>query len=141
MTYASCVAANPNTHSVFLGYVAWLFGFIGLHRFYFGKPLTGILWFFTLGLLFIGWIINLFLIPSMDRAAQRRFTPGPINYSVAWLLLMFLGFFGIHRFYLGKWATGIIYLLTAGLLGIGWLYDLCTLNQQISELNIKARYS
>jgi len=134
------MAANPNTHSVVLGYVAWVFGFIGLHRFYFGKPLTGILWFFTLGLLFIGWIIDLFLIPSMDREAQRRFTAGTTNYSVAWLLLMFLGLFGIHRFYLRKWVTGIIYLLTAGLLGIGWLYDLCTMNQQISELNMKTRY-
>jgi TM2 domain-containing membrane protein YozV len=135
------VAANPNTHSVFLGYVAWLFGFIGLHRFYFGKTLSGIIWFFTLGLLFIGWIIDLFLIPSMDREAQRRFTPGLTNYSVAWLLLMFLGLLGIHRFYLGKWGTGIIYLLTGGLLGIGWLYDLCTLNQQISDLNMKSRYA
>jgi TM2 domain-containing membrane protein YozV len=135
------VAANPNTHSVLLGYIAWLFGFIGLHRFYFGKALTGIIWFFTLGLLFIGWIIDLFLIPSMDREAQRRFTPGLTNYSVAWLLLMFLGLFGIHRFYLGKWVTGIIYLVSGGLLGIGWLYDLCTLNQQISELNMKARYA
>ena len=134
------MAANANTHSVLLGYVAWVLGFIGLHRFYFGKPLTGILWFFTLGLLFIGWIIDLFLIPSMDREAQQRFTPGSTNYSVAWVLLMFLGFFGIHRFYLGKWVTGIIYLLTAGLLGIGWLYDLCTLNQQISDLNNRSRY-
>ena len=133
--------ANPNTHSVFLGYVAWLFGFIGLHRFYFGKTLSGIVWFFTLGLLFIGWIIDLFLIPSMDREAQRRFTPGLTSYSVAWLLLMFLGLLGIHRFYLGKWGTGLIYLLTGGLLGIGWLYDLCTLNQQISDLNMNSRYA
>jgi len=134
------MAANPNTHSVFLGYVAWLFGFIGLHRFYYGKTLTGIIWFFTLGLLFIGWILDLFLIPSMDREAQRRFTPGLTDYSVAWLLLMFLGLLGIHRFYLGKWVTGIIYLISGGLLGIGWLYDLCTLNQQISDLNMKSRY-
>jgi TM2 domain-containing membrane protein YozV len=112
------MAANPNTHSVFLGYVAWLFGFLGLHRFYYGKTLTGIIWFFTLGLLFIGWILDLFLIPSMDREAQRRFTPGLTDYSVAWLLLIFLG-----------------------LLGIGWLYDLCTLNQQISDLNMKSRYA
>lgn len=133
--------ANPNTHSVLLGYIAWLFGFIGLHRFYYGKTLTGIVWFFTLGLLFIGWIIDLFLIPSMDREAQRRFTPGLTDYSVAWLLLMFLGLLGIHRFYLGKWVTGIIYLISGGLLGIGWLYDLCTLNQQISDLNMKARYA
>jgi TM2 domain-containing membrane protein YozV len=135
------VAANPNTHSVLLGYIAWIFGFIGLHRFYYGKTLTGILWFFTLGLLFIGWIIDLFLIPSMDREAQRRFTPGLTDYSVAWLLLIFLGLFGIHRFYLGKWVTGIIYLISGGLLGIGWLYDLCTLNQQISDLNMKGRYT
>jgi TM2 domain-containing membrane protein YozV len=135
------VAANPNTHSVLLGYIAWLFGFIGLHRFYYGKTLTGIIWFFTLGLLFIGWIIDLFLIPSMDREAQRRFTPGLTDYSVAWLLLIFLGLFGIHRFYLGKWVTGIIYLVSGGLLGIGWLYDLCTLNQQISDLNMKGRYA
>jgi TM2 domain-containing membrane protein YozV len=135
------VAASPNTHSVLLGYIAWVFGFIGLHRFYYGKTLTGILWFFTLGLLFIGWIIDLFLIPAMDRQAQRRFTAGLTNYSVAWLLLMFLGLLGIHRFYLGKWVTGIIYLLSGGLLGIGWLYDLCTLNQQISDLNMKARYA
>jgi len=135
------MAANPNTHSVFIGYVAWLFGFIGLHRFYYGKTLTGIIWFFTLGLLFIGWILDLFLIPSMDREAQRRFTPGLTNYSVAWLLLMFLGLLGIHRFYLGKWVTGIIYLISGGLLGIGWLYDLCTLNQQISDLNMKSRYA
>ena len=135
------MAANPNTHSVLLGYIAWLFGFIGLHRFYYGKTLTGIIWFFTLGLLFIGWIIDLFLIPSMDREAQRRFTPGLTDYSVAWLLLMFLGLFGIHRFYLGKWVTGIIYLISGGLLGIGWLYDLCTLNQQISDLNMKGRYA
>ena len=135
------MAANPNTHSVLLGYIAWLFGFIGLHRFYFGKTLTGIIWFFTLGLLFIGWIIDLFLIPSMDREAQRRFTPGLTDYSIAWLLLMFLGLLGIHRFYLGKWVTGIIYLVSGGLLGIGWLYDLCTLNQQISDLNMKGRYA
>jgi TM2 domain-containing membrane protein YozV len=135
------MAANPNTHSVFIGYVAWLFGFIGLHRFYYGKTLTGIIWFFTLGLLFIGWILDLFLIPSMDREAQRRFTPGLTDYSVAWLLLMFLGLLGIHRFYLGKWVTGIIYLVSGGLLGIGWLYDLCTLNQQISDLNMKSRYA
>ena len=134
------MAANPNTHSVLLGYIAWVFGFIGLHRFYYGKALTGIIWFFTLGLLFIGWIIDLFLIPSMDREAQRRFTAGTTNYSIAWLLLMFLGLFGIHRFYLGKWVTGIIYLISGGLFGIGWLYDLCTLNQQISDINTKTRY-
>ena len=124
-----------DTHSKTLGYLLWIFGFTGSHRFYYGKPVTGTLWFFTLGLLGIGWLIDLFLIPGMDRRADLRFSAGPFDYSVAWLLLTFLGLFGVHRFYLGKWVTGLLYLLTLGLAGLGYLYDYWTLNSQISELN------
>jgi TM2 domain-containing membrane protein YozV len=99
------------------------------------KPITGTIWFFTLGLLGIGWLIDLFLIPSMDRQADFRFQTGPVNYSVAWILLTFLGLFGVHRMYMGKWLTGILYLLTAGLVGLGYLYDYWTLNGQVDELN------
>ena len=76
------------------------------------------------------------MIPSMARRADRRFVTGPIDYSLAWILLTFLGLFGIHRFYLGKWGTGILYLVTLGLFGIGLIYDFWTLNSQISELNL-----
>jgi TM2 domain-containing membrane protein YozV len=127
--------AVPDTHSKVLGYLLWIFGFTGAHRFYYGKPVSGTIWFFTLGLLGIGWLIDLFLIPSMDRKADRRFVAGPIDYSVAWLLLTFLGWLGMHRFYMGKWVTGLLYLVSLGLLGLGWLYDLWTLNAQISERN------
>ena len=54
---------------------------------------------------------------------------------MAWILLTFLGLFGVHRMYLGKWVTGILYLLTLGLLGIGYLYDYWTLNDQITVMN------
>jgi len=124
-----------DTHSKVIGYVLWIFGFMGAHRFYYGKRLTGILYFFTLGLLLIGWIVDLFLIPSMDREADLRFTEGPKDYNVTWLLLTFLGILGIHRFYMGKWPTGILYLVTGGLLLIGVVYDFCTLNQQLSDIN------
>jgi TM2 domain-containing membrane protein YozV len=122
-----------------VGYLLWIFGFTGAHRFYFGKPITGVIWFATLGLFGIGWLIDLFLIPSMDREAARRFVAGPTDYSAAWLLLTFLGVLGAHRFYMGKWITGIIYLLTLGLCGFGYLFDLCTLNTQISKLNAASR--
>ena len=126
---------SNDTHSKAIGYVLWIFGFTGSHRFYYGKPVTGVIWFLTLGLLGIGWLIDLFLIPSMDRQADQRFQAGNYDYTVAWVLITFLGYLGIHRFYLGKWGTGILYLLTAGLFGIGWVYDYCTLNRQVDELN------
>lgn len=124
-----------NTHSRTIGYILWIFGFMGSHRFYFGKPLTGTLWFLTLGVFGIGWIIDLFLIPSMDEEADRRFKEGPIDYNISWVLLTFLGFLGIHRFYMGKIVTGILWLATGGLLTFGWLYDLWTLNDQVDEVN------
>jgi len=129
------MAHSNDTHLKTVGYILWLFGFTGSHRFYYGKPVTGTIWFFTLGLFLIGWIIDLFLIPSMDRKADLRFHSGEIDYTVGWVLLTFLGLFGIHRFYMGKWPTGIVYLLTGGILGIGYLYDLWTLNDQISLIN------
>ena len=128
-------ATVTNTHSKVVGYILWIFGFTGAHRFYYGKPITGTIWLFTLGLLGIGWLIDVFLIPGMDRKADRRFVPGPIDYSAAWILLTLLGVFGVHRFYMGKWGTGLLYLCTLGLLGLGIIYDFWTLNTQISERN------
>lgn len=125
------------THSVVIGYVLWIFGFTGSHRFYFGKPVSGTIWFFTGGLLGIGWLIDLFLIPSMARQADQRYVTGRVDYSVGWLLLTYLGFLGLHRFYLGKWFTGLLFLFTVGFFGIGLVYDFWTLNSQIHETNLE----
>jgi len=123
------------THHIFVGYFLWIFGFLGAHRFYYGKQISGTIYFFTLEIFFIGWFIDLFLVPSMNRDADFRFIEGPVDYNLAWLLLTFLGFFGVHRMYCGRWGTGIIYLLTLGIFGVGVIYDFWTLNNQISLIN------
>lgn len=132
------MATERPTHSMVIGYLVWILGFFGAHRFYYGKPVSGTIYFLTLGLFFIGWIVDLFLIPAMEREADIRFLPGPIDYNLAWLLLVFLGFFGVHRFYMGKVWSGILYLLTFGLFGLGYIYDMWTLNDQVTLINGRA---
>ena len=64
---------------------------------------------------------------------------GPYKKSSA--LLMWLGwifgFGGIHRIYLGKPITGILYLATWGLLGVGQIIDLLTMGNLVDEANRK----
>ena len=75
----------------------------------------------------------------MEREADIRYNAGPFDYNLAWLLLVFLGLFGIHRLYLEKRGTAIIYMLTFGLFGLGYLYDMWTMNDQVSLLNAQAQ--
>ncbi len=59
--------------SVGLAYVLWFFGGVfGVHRFYCERIGTGVLWFFTGGLFGIGWLVDLFLVPSLVEEANAN---------------------------------------------------------------------
>ncbi|QDT17805.1 TM2 domain-containing protein [Alienimonas californiensis] len=133
---------SESTHTLSGGYLLWILApftllTAGAHRFYYGKPLTGLLWSLTFGLLGVGWVVDFFLMPRLEAQADRRYTPGPYDYNLTWILnaIPFLGIFGVHRFYLGKWVTGLIWFFTLGLFGFGWIWDLCTLNEQVDSRN------
>ena len=57
----------------------------------------------------------------------RQYLYSPKSRSAALLLCFFFGVFGVHRFYVGKAGTGILYLFTAGGFGIGWVIDMITI--------------
>ncbi|MBN1648366.1 MAG: TM2 domain-containing protein [Spirochaetales bacterium] len=50
------------------------------------------------------------------------------------------GALGFHRFYLNKIGSGILYMFTGGLFGLGALYDLVTLPTQVREANLRIKY-
>ena len=124
------------SHNQFIAYVLWIFGFMGAHRFYLGRSVSGTIYFCSLGLFGIGWLIDLFLIPSMTDEASFEYASGEVDYNICWLLLTFLGVLGIHKLYLGRWPMAFIYLITGGVFGLGIIYDFWTLNEQINNANL-----
>ena len=54
-----------STGMAYLLWSLWFFGFAGIHRFYLGKPISGLIWFLTWGLFGMGQIFDLLLIPGM----------------------------------------------------------------------------
>ena len=59
--------------------------------------------------------------------------------TVALLLWFFLGWLSAHRFYVGKTGTGILYLVTGQIAGIGWIEDLFLIGVMVDNYNNKKK--
>jgi TM2 domain-containing membrane protein YozV len=106
-------------------------GYLGIHRFYTGRIISGIFQLLTFGGFGIWVLIDLIMIvtDNFKDSNERPLYHQPINggsksWTVTALLCMFLGSWGIHRFYTGHIVSGIFQLLTGGGFGIWTLIDL-----------------
>ena len=82
--------------------------------------------------------INIQNDQKVETPAQTYVVSGKVvNKTTALLLAIFLGFLGVHRFYGGKIGTGILWLITAGLGGIGWLVDIIIIATKKPDANGK----
>jgi TM2 domain-containing membrane protein YozV len=62
------VIQTGSQKSTTVAYLLWFFlGWLGIHRFYTGHMVTGIIWFLTGALCGFGWLIDIFLIPGLVR--------------------------------------------------------------------------
>lgn len=61
---------------------------------------------------------------TQNYIAEPQNTVSQKNWSATLIMAIFMGFLGIHRFYTGKIATGVLYLLTCGCFFVGWIVDI-----------------
>ena len=69
-----------------------------------------------------GWDSRVPPTPSPQRLVDPN--PSPYNRLAALLLCLILGFLGLHRFYVGKVGTGLLWLFTLGFFSVGVIFDL-----------------
>ncbi len=67
----------------------------------------------------------------MDVNLKKRY-----SYATAYLLWLFTGWLGLHRFYLRRWFSGLIYMFSFGLFGLGWVLDLFIIPYLIKKARI-----
>lgn len=73
----------------------------------------------------------------MALSTNRALRPGERDLTEAYILCFFLGWFGGHRFYLGQPGLGVLYFLTFGVFGLGWLADMIRMPMMVDRYNLE----
>ena len=73
-------------------------------------------------------VVNNYYYPQRQQdivtIVPQETATSPKSRTVALVLCILLGYFGAHRFYVGRYGLGVLYLLTIGVFGVGWLVDI-----------------
>jgi TM2 domain-containing membrane protein YozV len=85
--------------------------------------------------LFCASIIALLILGSRRRDRRNPMNINRRDTGIAYLLLLFGGLLGLHKFYLNRPAWGVFYIFTGGLFFAGIVYDLFTLPAQVRRCN------
>ncbi|XP_033624705.1 uncharacterized protein LOC117288114 [Asterias rubens] len=146
---SEAVPPVPQTMLKSLGntYVLWFpFGLIGFHHFYLGNPSYGIAYLTTFGLFGLGWVVDFWRMPRLVKEANLKIEARwmweheianlpsdeevpkfdyeiPKQLSDCYLLGSLTGVLGHHHHYLGRHGWGLLYLVTVGLFGVGFISD------------------
>ena len=117
------------------------FGLLGAHHYYCRRKYWGLFYTFSLGGLGIGWMLDFVRMPFLvSRAEDKAGGKAQVEYHKddVYLLWMSFGLFGAHHFYLKRYRWGFIYLVTFGILGVGWIADAFRIPKIIKEMNEQA---
>lgn len=101
------------------------FGLFGAYHYYLGNYALGITYTLTLGIFSIGWIVDLFRMKKLVKAANDPTSDHGMTKITAYVLCVSpLGIFGAHHFYLNRYLNGGFYAATLGMFGFGWIFDM-----------------
>lgn len=137
---------QPELKDLSDAYVLWMpLGFLGLHHLYLRRWGWGTLYFFTFGLLTIGWIVDGFRMKSLVQSANESILqqhPRHKDLTTAYVLTLIplTGLFGAHHYYLGRIGMGLSYTITCGHFGLGWLIDVFRMPCLVNHVNQQIEY-
>lgn len=117
------------------------FGVLGAHHYYLNRPIWGCVYTLTLGLGGVGWFVDLFRVPVLTKRANQIIL-GNLDGDLktvddAYVMWFPFGILGFHHFHLQRPLWGFLYFFTLGLMGIGWLIDMCRIPCLVKEINAK----